>query len=350
MSEEVHMLRNSNKKWWLKKKRSTAPPINLDTFGELQTAFNQYEAALHPNDSESVKVFRETFSEAFLALKEETDLLVNGVADISDTWTDILGANGIAFGSAVISGIIGLLGGLLILSAGATAGISIAIAAVGVGLGIAFYKYREWVRQKRLDRATAAMDRDDFEQEVHQITQQLIDMYRLQLESCTVKDAQSLANACMGAITAEMKRNKEFDFEELLYSPSLQNVLVRANRHLPKIRLDMNLLSDKKYNTRGMIKHTAFYVRETDEFYKTAYSKGKKYGVLYFDKKSDLDDYQELLAVSMRKPEQWKLRKMRKYETSALKRSSLFKAYDNDHDFDKQSAIEVVEPGNKLQH
>lgn len=342
------MMRKSEKKWFAKKKRSTAPPLALDTTGALHAAFKKHELETYPDDSESVAVFRQAFIEKFLGFKEETDLLVNGVADISDTWTDILGANGIGLAGGVVAGIIGLLGGLLILSAGATAGISIAVAVVGAVAAVAFIKIREKIRQDRLDRASAAMDRDNFEDEVKAIAQKLIDLYRLQLDSCTVKDADALADACMNAIRAQMKRNDEFVFDELLFTPSLQGVLMRAGNRLPKLRLDMNLLSDKKYNTRGMVRHTAYYCKETDEFFKTPQSKGRKYGVLYFDRKTDLEEYQAFLASSMKKPEKWKFTKMRKYESSILKRSSLFKAYDEPMDFNKSPEVQFERNSVKL--
>jgi hypothetical protein len=103
---------------------------------------------------------------------------------------------------------------------------------------------------------------------------------------------------------------------------------------IPKIKLDMNIITHKDFNMRGLIGHTAYYCKETDEFYQTAKSKSAKYGVLFFAKKADLEDYEAILTESQRFGEKWKFSKMRPHEINAMKRSSLFKAASNDMTFD----------------
>lgn len=337
------MFRKSKRASIFKRKRGS-PVLTTDT-QEMQAEFDQYSDFNDPNESESSKVFRKAFVEKFAAFKHETDLLVSGVVDISDTGKDDWGTFGISAASGVVAGVIGLLGALMIISAGLSAGLAIPIAVAGVVLGYAYYSYRNHVKQQRVDLAADALERDDFLADIMDVSHKLANMYRLQLESMTVKDANYLAEACLQAITEEMQTRKEFAFDELMYPASLQGVLMRAGRQLPKTHLDMNLMTDRKFNSRGMVQHTAFYCRETGEFYQSGKSKGRKYGVLYFDRKSDLDDYQAILSSTMKHPQQWQFRKMREHEVGVLKRSSIFRAYDNDKDFEKQASMRVIDKG-----
>jgi hypothetical protein len=62
----------------------------------------------------------------------------------------------------------------------------------------------------------------------------------------------------MKVISEEMLRNKEFNLDELLNPATLQAVFMRSMTKIPKEKLDMNINTNKKLNTRGMIIHTAY--------------------------------------------------------------------------------------------
>ena len=106
---------------------------------------------------------------------------------------------------------------------------------------------------------------------------------------------------------------------------------------VPKVKLDMNVMTKKRLNTRGMIAHTAYYCKETNEFFQTAKSKSNKYGVLLFDTKSDIEDYEAILMATQHLGDTWKFSKMRPYEVNVMKRGSLFRAFVNDESFTQKS-------------
>lgn len=335
------MFRKNKKRNFFKRKRGS-PVLDTD-LDQLQAEFDEYQDFNDPAESEISKEFRKAFIEKFIVFKRETDLLKNGVVDVADTGKDDWGTFGISAASGVVAAVIGLLGALMVISAGLSAGLAIPVAVVGIAAGYGYYVYRNHVKQRRVDMAAEATDRDDLFGDILTISHELADLYRLQMESMTIKDANYLAESVLKAITEEMQTNKDFSFEELMYPASLQGVLMRAGTKMPKTHLDMNLMTEKQFNSRGMVRHTAFYVKETGEYYKTSKSKGRKYGVLFFDKKSDLDDYQEILSSTMKHPEEWRFQKMRQHEVGVLKRGSIFKAYENDKDFEKKEPMRVVQ-------
>jgi hypothetical protein len=278
-------------------------------------------------------VFRQTFINKFNLFKLEASIFAEGNADFSDSWKDTLGKEGTGLAAAITIGIIGLLGALSIMSAGLAAGLALLITVIGVLAVVAFSKYRDYVKQDRYESAAAIMDNDYFSDNVITIANILSELYELQLASCTVKDARVLAESCVKALSLEILKNDKFRFDELLNSSSLQAVLMRSLNAMPKVKLDMNLNMGKKLNTRGVISHTGYYCRETDLFYKTEKSKALKYGVLFFDRKADLEDYEYLMTSSLKKGEDWSLTVMRPHEVHLMLNSSIFKPYRNDRVF-----------------
>lgn len=300
------------------------------------------------DEPESSRVFRHAFIDKFEMFRREAQLLAAGNAEFNDTWKDTLGKEGLALAVIIVSGVIGILGAVMILSAAVSAGIAIPVAVVGLVAGVAFYKYREHVKTQRYESAEAIMDRDDMSESIRFIARELADLYRVQLASCTIKDAHNLAADTVKAISNDMLKNKDFDFNELLSAPSLQGVLMRSLNAVPKTKMDMNIISKRKFNARGMVSHSAYYCRETGEFFQTSRSKSTKYGVLFFDKKADLEDYETILTSTMKDGEKWKLSKMRPHEVSVLKSSSMFKAYKNDRLFEGRKMMEEVDHGERM--
>lgn len=304
---------------------------------------HDYDDDANAEESDTARVFRHAFIDQFESFRREADMLARGNAEFNDTWKDTVGKEGLAATVTVVVGIIGLLGALTVISAAVSAGIAIPVAVVGIVAGVAFYKYREHIKTLRYENADAIMDREDIEHTIRVVASLLANVYQLQLSSCTVKDAHTLAESCMKAISEEMLKNKGFNLDELLNAATLQAVLMRSLTKIPKEKLDMNINTSKKFNTRGMISHSAYYCRETDEFYRSSKSKSTKYGVLFFDKKEDLEDYQSILMSTLKRGEAWRLTKMRPHEVHLLMRSSMFKSYQNDALFEGNQKLEVVE-------
>lgn len=304
---------------------------------------HDYDDDANAEESDTARVFRHAFIDQFESFRREADMLARGNAEFNDTWKDTIAREGLALTVTVVVGVVGFLGAISVLSAVVSAGIAIAVAVLAIVAGVAIYKYREHVKRNRNENADAIMDREDIELHIRAIASLLADVYQLQLSSCTVKDAHKLAESCMKVISEEMLRNKEFNLDELLNPATLQAVFMRSMTKIPKEKLDMNINTNKKFNTRGMISHSAYYCRETDEFYQSSKSKPVKYGVLFFDKKEDLEDYQTILAATLKGGEAWRLTKMRPHEVHLLMRSSMFKAYQNDTLFEGSQKLEVVE-------
>jgi hypothetical protein len=339
------MIRKSIQKLFLMRKKNSQTLFDAD---KMNREYHDYKDDESSEESDSSRVFRHTFIDKFEIFKHEAEVLANGNANFNDNWKDTVGREGLGISSAVIAGVIGVLGAVGVLSAAVSAGIAIPVAVVGILSAIAFYKYREHIKQERFERAAACMDREDMDAEIHVIARLLADLYALQLQSCTVRDAHVLADSCFKAISNEMLKNKSFSVDELLEISSLQGVLMRALSSVPKVKLDMNIVTDKKFNARGLISHSAYYCRETDEYYHTTHSKPSKYGVLLFDKKQDLEDYESILTSIMKDGEKWKFSKMRPHEVSALKRSSMFKAYKNDKLFEGKKAVKDVSDNERI--
>lgn len=299
-------------------------------------------------EPEASRMFRHAFIDKLEMFRREAQLLASGNAEFNDTWKDTMGKEGLALAVVIVGGVIGILGALMILSAAVSAGIAIPVAVVGLIAGVAFYKYREHVKDQRYKSAEAIMDRDDLSKCIRQIAQQLADLYRVQLANCTIKDAHNLAANCVKAISEDMLKNKDFDFNELMSVSSLQGVLMRSLKAMPKTKLDMNIISKRKFNTRGMVSHSAYYCRDTGEFYQTSFSKSTKYGVLFFDKKADLKDYESILTSTMKGGEKWKLSKMRPHEVKKLQGSSMFRTYQNDKLFEGRKVMEEVDHGERM--
>lgn len=293
-------------------------------------------------EPETSRIFRHAFIDKFTLFKHEADLLAEGNANFNETWMETLGREGIGFSTGTVAAIIGLLGALGIISAGVSAGVAIPVLFVGVVTCVAFYKYREHVKQQRYESAAAILDRDEIHDDIHAMAGMLAEMYQMQLANCTVRDAHKLAEACVKAISTDILKNEKFRYRELEDYVSLQAVLTRNITAIPKSKLAMRANTDVIYNTRGLITHSAYYVRETDEFYQTTKSKSVKYGVLFFDKKIDLEDYQSILAETMKCGAKWKLTKMNAHEVDALMQSSIFKSYQNDKIFSekRESGVE----------
>jgi hypothetical protein len=322
---------------------------NSRTSGETFTCTHRdYGDDASLDESESSRVFRHAFIDTFANFQEAAKVISSGHANANDSWKDTLGKEGLGLSAAVIAGIIAVLGALSILSAVASEGIVIAVAVVGIIVGVAIYKYRKHIKEERYRRAAGLLDREDIDEDIRSIARLLTELYELQLKSCTVKDAHILAEGCVKALTEDMLKNKNCDFNELLYAASLQAVLMRAVSRVPKVTLDMNLITDKKFNMRGLISHSAYYCKETDEFYQSAKSKSTKYGVLFFDKKADLEDYESILKSTMKGGEQWKFSKMRPHEVHLLMGSSMFKAYRNDKLFEGKKTPAVVQNDERL--
>lgn len=329
------MLRESMRK--LLRGKYSRTRLRIDPL-ETSVSLEELQADGDPSESKSSRVFRKTFIEKFKTFSREVEILSLGNANFDESWLETLGREGMGLSFGVIAGIIGLLGGLSILSAPVTAGVSIGVAVLGVICVVAFYKYRNYVKGQWFERASMTLQRDDLDQEIRTVARLLADLYRVQLGSCTVKDAAVLAESCMKAISEEALKNKRFSMDELLDVSSLQVVLMRSLSKVPKHKLDMNLITNKKFNTRGLIGHSAYYCRETDEFYCSPQSKSAKYGVLFFDKKTDLEGYEAILTSTLRKGEKWKFSKMKLHEVNALKHSSMFKAYQNDRVYNASCA------------
>lgn len=318
--------------------RRATPHTTLDTT-EIHHEHTDDAATDEPETS---RIFRHAFIDKFTVFKQEADLLARGNAEFNEGWRDTLAREGIGLSAGMIGAIIALLGALSILSAGVSAGVSIPVIVLGVIASVAFYKYREHIKQQRYESASSILDRDDLNQEIHAMADMLAKMYQVQLASCTEKDAHKLAAGCVKAISTDILKNENFRFRELQDYVSLQAVLMRTMSAIPKDKLSMKTNINRVYNTRGLITHSAYYVRETDEFYQTIKSKPAKYGVLFFDTKVDLEDYETILAKSLRNGKKWKFTKMNAHEVDALMQASIFKTYQNDKIFseNRESGVE----------
>lgn len=282
------------------------------------------------SENDPVAIFKEAFIRSFSVFRGEAQLLAKGDTHIDDTWVDILGKEGLGISVAVTVGIIGILGAAGVMTAVASAGAAIPIAVVGIIAGIAFYTYRNRVKLERFQHAAAAMERASIETDIEEIADLLAELYRMPLTTSTLKDAHRFGKECMEVIAREMLMNKNFSFDELLYTPSLQATFVRNLSQVSKHKMDMNINTQRKFNMRGMIGHSAYYCKETEEFYQTAVSKPKKYGVLLFDKKADLEAFEDILTRDMPNKEKWRLHRMRDHDVNLLRRSSMFRAARND--------------------
>lgn len=279
--------------------------------------------------------FRRAFSEQFNKFAEETNVLASGNAEFNDTWVDILGKEGLGLSITVIVGVIGILGALSILSAALSAGIAIPVAVVGIAAGVGFYKLREHIKQKRYERASDMLYKEDLPKAIDDIADVLVGLYQVQLNSCTLKDAHVLAEGCMKVIAHNILTNKKFNLGDLFSTSSLQATFMRSLSKVPKSHLDMNIVTKRKFNMRGLMGHSAYYCKETDEFYKNKKSKPAKYGVLLFDKKADIEDYESILETH--------LVKMPVHEVNTMMRSSMFQAYRSAPE--ARTDIEEVMPG-----
>tara|TARA_R110000868_G_scaffold113997_10_gene305835 strand:- start:166 stop:1101 length:936 start_codon:yes stop_codon:yes gene_type:complete len=290
-------------------------------------------------ETDATEYFRRTFTEKFDSFRHEADMLMNGNTEYNATFKDKLARNGLALSFVVIAGVIGILGAVSVLSAVVSAGVAIPVGIAGVAATILINELLEMHKQKNYERAAILMDGVDIITDIQAMADTLAELYKMQLSHCTLKDAHILAEGCVKAITQDMFKNKNFNFDDLLYAPSLQGVLMRSISKVPKKPINMTILTHKKLNARGLIAHTAYYCKETDEYYKSAKSKSAKYGVLLFDKKADLEDYEAILTTSMRHGKKWKFSKMRQHEVNVLKRSSLFKSFNSDVSHDKKESM-----------
>lgn len=304
----------------------------------------------HTDDSatdepETSRIFRHAFIDKFTVFKHEVDILSQGNANFNESWKETLAREGIGLSAATIAAIIGLLGALTIISAGISAGVALPVLFVGVVISIAFYKYRDYVKQQRYESAAAVLGRDGLNDDIRDMAAMLADMYQVQLANCTVEDAHKLAAGCVKAISTDILKNEKFRFRELQDYVSLQTVLMRTKTDIPKYKLTMKTHTNSLYNTRSLITHSAYYIRETDEFYQTSKSKPAKYGVLFFDKKVDLEDYEAILAETMKGAKKLTFTKMNAHEVDALMQSSMFKIYRNDKVFSekRESGVERKE-------
>ena len=273
----------------------------------------------NPTLSPSSLEFKRTFTDSFNQFAKEATLLASGNADFNDTWVDTLGKEGLAISVTLSVGIIAILGALAVISTVASAGIAIPVAVLGVVAGIVFYKWRGHVKQKRYEHAVYVLGREDLTVAINDIADVLVNLYHVQLENCTVKDAHILAEGCVKIIEHNILMNKEFSFSDLLSPSSLQALFMNSLSKVPKTQLDMNIVTEKKFNMRGLIGHSAYYCKETDEFYHTTKSKSAKYGVLLFDKKADIEDYESMLKTN--------IVKMHPHEVHTMMRSSMFQVY-----------------------
>lgn len=298
-------------------------------------------------ETETTRIFRRVFIENFQNFKKESAMMANGNANFNDNWVDTAGKEGLAISTSVIVGIIALLGALGILSAVASAGAVIPIAILGVVGGIAFYKYRNYIKHQRFQRAAELFAREDIDAQIEEIADLLMALYAVQLKCCTVNDAEIFAESCVKAFSEEIMRNKNFNFNDLLNSASLQGALMGSMSRIAKVSMDMNIRTRKTFNLRGMITHAAYYCKENNEYYQTSQSKPTKYGVLLFEKESDIADYESIITTSLRGGEKWRLSAMRPHEVSNLVRSSMFRAYKNEDVFtqDKQAIVPIKNDG-----
>ncbi|HTM63554.1 MAG TPA: hypothetical protein VL360_03530 [Gammaproteobacteria bacterium] len=291
------------------------------------------------DEPETMRVFKRSFIKKIEIFKVEAEILAQGHVEFDEGWRETLLREGIGLSAAVIGCVIGLLGALMILSAAVSAGIAIPVVVIGIAAVIAFYKYRDHVKQKRFISASNEMDRDEISENIRDIADLLANLYQVQLTGCTVGDARLLADACCNAITLEMLKNKNFNFNELLDAASLQALLTRAETKIPKHQLSLKFNTTDKLNTRGLITHSAYYCRDTGEFYHSSNSKNK-YGVLFFDTKADLKDYEVILNETMSRRKSVKLTKMNPLEVNTLMSSSMFRAYKNDRHFNQKTVLE----------
>lgn len=291
------------------------------------------------DDTDTVRIFKKTFINRFELFKLEAAILAEGHIEFDEGWRETLLREGVGLSTAVVVGVIALLGALMVISAAVSAGIAIPVAVVGAVAVVAFHKYREHVKKQRYIAASNTMDRDAIGDNIQDIADLLANLYQVQLAGCAAGDARLFADACFNAISLEMLKNKNFHFNELLDQSSLQAVLTRANTKIPKHKLSLNIRTDEKLNTRGMITHAAYYCRDTEEFYHASDSKNK-YGVLFFDTKADLKGYEVILNETMKHGKRMKLTKMDAHEVNALMASTMFKAYKNDRHFDDRMMLE----------
>lgn len=292
------------------------------------------------NQHDPVAVFKDSFERSFAVFIAEAELFAKGNTHIDDTWIDILGKEGLGVSVAVTAGIVSILGAVGIMTAVASAGTAIPVAVAGILIGIAFYAYRNHVKLERFQRAAEKLERPDIENEIREIANLLTDLYRLQLSTCTLKDAHLFGKECVEVLVNEMLMNKKFNFDELLYPASLQALYLRNLSKVSKHRMDMNINTERKFNMRGMMGHAAYYCRENDKFYQTAHSKPKKYGVLQFETKRELRDFEEILTREMPENQDWRLHHIREHDVNLLLRSSIFKAAQNDNVF--QPDVEFI--------
>jgi hypothetical protein len=295
------------------------------------------------DESETSRLFRKEFQDSFNKFRRETELLARGNAEFNNTWFDTLMKEGMVVTVIVVGGVVAILGALAILSAVASAGIAIPVAVVGVVAGVAFYKARERVKLKRFQSAAEALDRDDIDERIQDIGLLLSQLYVMQLRSCTDEDVRLLAQSCVTALANELLMNKHANFNHFLEASTLQAVLMKSLSAVPKIPLATTGLNSKKFNARGVMGHTAYYCKETDEYYQHVHSKSTKYGVLFFESHADLKDYESILTRTMRGGEKWRFRKMPPQEVHALMNSSIFKTYQNDKKFADRKTVALVE-------
>jgi len=268
------------------------------------------------------KAFKEHFIEELIGFKDDADGLRRGYINLQDGWKDKLGLTGMSVtflaGGAVVSGlaIAGIITGTV------SFGIGFVVSLAAIGVEVAYVAYRSKKKNKEFRRASDLLDEDGFMKDAERIADALAHIYAAQLNSCSEKDAERLAESLLKGIKYDLMKNKNLQYEELLRDPSLQNILLRTSKHIPKKQI--HLSSNARHNTRSIVKKSALYCLESDQFYSAVKSKPEKYGVLVFETEKDLDDYRSLVRSSKNHKEKWRYYKMNSMEAGMMREGLTF--------------------------
>lgn len=295
------------------------------------------------HESSSVKIFKSTFIKEMHVFKKKVQCLVSGDSTYSNSLKETLIQSGAAVGTVAAGTVVASLGAVSILSAAATGGLSLAIAIAGIVFAVAYNFYLDKKKKKQLKQALLILENKKFDKNVNLLADILAHLHQHQLVLCTDADASCIATNCFEAITHEMRENKFLRQKDLLSPGYLEGIIFNHAKQISDVRLHMTGAASAKTHSRALIKKPALYCEEEKAVYSCPKAKPKKYGVLFFQSKEELDEYRMAVEKAKLHKKGWHYKKLHPSETANLMKLSFCKGHANDCKIAQQKTSESLE-------
>lgn len=189
---------------------------------------------------------------------------------------------------------------------------------------------------QEFERIAELLSHKDFIKDARKVARLFARIYQDLLERCTHKDAIVFARVCMDSISYNIKEGKLKVFDELLQAPSLQAMLIKSKKKIPKETLDMKKEEGKDRSTHDAIFRSALYCVENDTFYKCSDSEVTKFGFLTFENLDDVKVYEDVLKAIDKK---YEYKPMPKELGKLLRRESFLRRHDDESE---DASLELV--------